>query len=470
MSLFDSPPLSEQRYGRLLRSLYARGHKGIGLGLDRVRRAAAALGNPQRGLTVLHVAGTNGKGSVSAMLEQIAIGSGLRAGLYTSPHLSRLAERVRVGGRVIEEQALADALERVFIEADADLTFFETLTLAAFVAFHEARVDVAILEVGLGGRLDATNLVPSPVAAGIVSIARGDRGQHLEHANLLGDTVAAIAREKAGVFKQGAPAIIGPLDAEAEAVALTEAARAGAAPIIVVEPTPSVRARDARDDDGRARAEARAASGASFTLAELEREAAAFHLAIGDARLELSPALPGPHQIENAAVAAAMAFTARHALGLEAAAITRGIAEARWAGRLERLRRGGATVWLDCAHNLDGARALEISMVELGLRPDRTLLVFGALADKAFEPMLRLLAPRARAIFYASPEGRAPAALEDLTAIARGTPVGDPARTIDAALAAAEDGDHVVVAGSIYLVGAIRAHLFGIAPDPVIAL
>jgi dihydrofolate synthase/folylpolyglutamate synthase len=398
-----------------------------------VRRAADRLGAPQGDLRVLHVAGTNGKGSTSAMLESILRESGRRVALYTSPHLSRVAERLRLDGRPIDDAALDDALTKVFRDAPSDLTFFETLTLAAFVAFRDAAPDVVVLEVGLGGRLDATNLVEAPLACGITSIAKGEGGRFLEHEQLLGSTAVAIAREKAGIAKAGRPLSIGPVDPAARDAVVEVAGAAGAGPIWMCRGSTA----EAPMPDGTV--------------------------------VALRPALAGPHQIDNAEVAASMAVLARE-LGASTATIERGIERARWPGRFERIDAGGRTVVLDCAHNVDGARALAATLASEGHRPEKTVLVFGALADKGWEPMLRILAPLARARVYTCPKGRMPASPEALAAIAPGTSVEDPRRAIDRAIDMADSDDTVLVCGSIYLVGEIRAGLLGIEPDPVIAL
>jgi dihydrofolate synthase/folylpolyglutamate synthase len=308
-------------HAELLTALYRRGHRGVELGLDRVLVGAQAVGAPHQRLRALHVAGTNGKGSTCAMLEAVALRAGLRVGLYTSPHLCRLAERVRIGGEPIAEAALDEALARVLSDAPAELTFFETLTLAAFVAFEEAALDVVVLEVGLGGRLDATNLVARPLAAGITNITVGDGGRDLEHAALLGSTSEAIAREKAGIGKRGCPLVVGAMDAAAREVILAVAEERGASPIYVC-----------RGGEDRA---ALMPDGSSLALA---------------------PRLIGPHQRDNAHVAAAMASFAAPELGLGPSDIEAGIAEAVWPARFELLSIDGREVILDCAHNVEGAR------------------------------------------------------------------------------------------------------------------
>ena len=277
-----------------LASLHERVPLGMRLGLEPMRAACAAAGHPEAAFPVVHVAGTNGKGSTCAMVEAIARASGLRTGLYTSPHLVRFAERIRVDGEPTNdlEGVLAEALS-----IGADLSFFETATLAAFLAFRAARVELAVVEVGIGGRLDATNVIPSPRCSAITGIA-------LDHQAMLGDTLALIAAEKAAVARSGVPIVLGAMPPEARASAETVIAAAGAR---IVE-----------------------------TVAVPD-----------DAVL----ALEGPHQRANAGVA----WTITRELGIGEAARRAGLASARWPGRLERIPGG----WLlDGAHNPDGARAL----------------------------------------------------------------------------------------------------------------
>ena len=400
------------------------------LGLERSLEAAAALGQPQAGLSVVHVAGSNGKGSTSAMLERIAREAGLSTGLYTSPHLSKLCERVRVNGEPVTDEAIDDALARVMRDAPSELTFFESLTMAAFVILAERKLDLVVLEVGLGGRLDATNIVERPLATGIVSISEGEGGRFLEHANFLGDTVAAVAREKAGIAKAGVPLVIGPLSPEARASVKRVANERGSR---LLEPRP-----DAHGE---------------------------LVLSNGDS-VRLNPGLAGPHQLANAAVAAEMAVAA----GIRPGPIERGVSLARWPGRLEAIPRDGRTVLFDAAHNIDGVRALAAALRERSLDPARTALVFGALADKPYASMLALLAPFASRRFYAPPEGRAPAPPAELAALAPGAVHAAPVDALEAALAASAPGDTVLACGSIYFIGALRAWLLGIEPDPVIAL
>ncbi len=429
----------------LLDALVARAPRGMLLGLDRVEEALAALGDPHLGLPAVHVAGSNGKGSTCAMIEAVARAAGLRTGLYTSPHLCRFAERIRIDGQPIDDDAFARCLAAVIDRCRPDLTFFESLTVAAFAAFREARVDVAVLEVGLGGRLDATNVLRAPVATAITSIS-------LEHTAFLGDTLGAIAREKAGILKPGAPVVLGPLAAEADAAIADVAARVGAGPIYRV----GMKARGPRDPF---------AIRVSYDGARTEIRGPA--TASGLVSVELR--LAGAHQAENAGVAVGLAgalakrFPDRDVEG----AVAEGLRGAEWPGRCERFDRAGVTVILDAAHNPEGAGALARALTT---DPARTALVFGALADKRWPEMLRTVAPLAERRYYTEPKGRAPAPLAEMKALAEGEAIAAPLEALKRALDKSEPGDTVVVAGSIYLIGEVRAALLGIEADPVIAL
>lgn len=418
-----------------LTSLQRRAPKGMLLGLDRVEEALAQVGDPHVGLRVVHVAGSNGKGSVSAMVEAIARAAGVKTGLYTSPHLCRFAERMRIGGEPIEDSAFAKALGVVEDGCHERLTLFEMLTVAAFVAFREAAVDLAVLEAGLGGRLDATNVVKDPVVTAVTSIA-------LEHVEWLGDTIEKIAREKAGILKKGVPAIVGRVDAEAMRAIEAVAAEVGAGPVLRV-------GQEIRIHE----------EGNEVVIGGHER-----------ASVRTQVGLAGAHQAENAAVAAGIAWQIAALWPAIEGAIARGIADVRWPGRFERIDRGGVRVILDCAHNLHGVEALAAALRREGIEPSKTALVFGALADKAWPEMLRALAGFASRRYYAEPKGRAPAPLGELAQVAAGEAVAEPREAIARAMAESRGGETVVVAGSIYMVGEVRAALLGIEADPVIAL
>jgi dihydrofolate synthase/folylpolyglutamate synthase len=389
-------------------------------GLERMERALDALGHPERRYAVLHVGGTNGKGSTCAMASAALAEAGHPVGLYTSPHLVRFNERIAVRGAPIDDAALAAAVAEVREACpwhddgggEDRLTYFEFATLAGLVHFARAGVDVAVVEVGLGGRFDATNAIRPRVTA----IAR----INLDHTQLLGDTVEQIAFEKAGIFKAGVPAVV----------------------------------------------HAHQPPGALETLrSEALRRGAPFAVAEPDWRGPV--ALRGPHQRGNAALAAAaLRALAREGVALGEEAISRGIATARWPGRLEEI--GG--VLLDGAHNPDGAAALAAALPVL--HPGRPVeLVFGVLADKDHGGMLRALAPAARRLHLvspATPRARAAGTLLDCARAlgAEADVHSGLADALDCARrAAAGGGGLVCVAGSLYLVGEARV-LLGAPADP----
>jgi dihydrofolate synthase/folylpolyglutamate synthase len=366
----------------------------------------------------------------------------------------RFSERIRIDGAPIEDDAFEAALGRVLRDASPELTFFETLTLAGLVAFADAEVDLAVLEVGLGGRLDATNVVRAPLVTAVTSIARGLDGAALEHADRLGSTPEAIAREKAAIAKPGAPMVLGPLDEGPLAASIELASSRGASHVVALA------------DPSRA-----LPPGVERATIEVDaaRQVAMLRADAFEARL--APRLRGRHQLDNAAVAALAAREASRALPALAGTIECGIERASWDGRLERVERSdGVVVWLDVAHNVDGVRCFVEAVSRLGLEPARCYLLFGALADKAYEPMLRMLAPLAERRAYAPPGGRDPAPCEALCAIAPGRCFDDP---VEAAIAAERElgrGEHLLVTGSVYLVGAVRAALFDLRRDPPMGL
>jgi dihydrofolate synthase / folylpolyglutamate synthase len=403
------------RYAALLARLEGVRALGVDFGLDRVRAALAQLGDPQRRFAAVQIAGTNGKGSTAAMAEAIFRAAGLRTGLYTSPHLSRFTERIRIAGVEVDGDVLA-ALDARVAATGVPLTYFEIATVLAFLVFADAGVEMAVLETGLGGRLDAVTTC-EPAATAVTTIA-------FDHAEYLGTTLPAIAREKAGIIKPGVPHLVGALDPEADAEMALAAAAAGA-PLL----------RYGRD--------------------------------FGDP--PVAPALAGPHQRVNAALAVALAARAFARVGrgvLPAGALEAGLATARWPGRLERI----ADVVLDCAHNVEGARALAAAVPALsgGRTP---VLVISVVRDKDAAGILAALTPGMAAVVATrSPSPRAlPAA--DLAALARAfirdvNAVDDPVTALAAARSLAGPEGLVVVAGSIFLVAAIRAHLLGDRVDP----
>jgi dihydrofolate synthase / folylpolyglutamate synthase len=418
-----------------LETLPRRARFGMVLGLDRMVDALAKLGNPHLAIPFVHIAGTNGKGSTSAMVASIFQAAGLRPGLYTSPHLCRLAERVCIAGEPVEDDLFAEALERVMVAAPENATFFEILTLAAFVVFQKAQVDVGVLEVGLGGRLDATNVVPQPLATAITSIA-------FDHTAILGSTLSAITREKAGIFKPRVPVVLGPLEPEAMTAALEMAERVGVSSVQAVGQ--QIRVTANRDD------------------VQIEMPSGL--------RVNAELSLRGAHQCANAAVAVGLAEIAAAQFPNVLPAITKGLSTTKWPGRLESIERDGKQVLLDCAHNPHGVEGLVSHVHACGLAPERVILVFGALADKEWPLMLDRVAPLAQRRVYTAPKGRAPASLTEMATRFSGETVSEPRDAIHRALTGAREGDVVLVLGSIFLVGEVRAELLGLECDPIVAL
>ncbi|RMH22622.1 MAG: bifunctional folylpolyglutamate synthase/dihydrofolate synthase [Acidobacteria bacterium] len=405
--------------------------RGIRPGLDVLRAVLAALGQDPQALPAVLVAGTNGKGSTAALLAAMAKAAGYRTGLYTSPPLGGPAEQIAVDGRPIEQPALAELLAQVTAVAEAVrpgmLTAFEALTAAAFRHFAAAAVDLAVLEVGMGGELDATN-VAAPRLAVITSVA-------LDHRDFLGPTTADVARHKAGILRRRRPAVAGWLGADAEAV-VRRAARELDAPLIVA---PDAVRRLERREVGRGR-----------QRVELATAAGAYGLELP---------LAGAHQARNLALAVLAAEALRDAgfAGLDAAAIARGSAACRWPGRLETRTAGGRELILDAAHNPAAADALAAYLEELGKPVD---LLFGAFRDKDAGAMLARLAPRARRIVLTAPPG--PRAWDAAAWAARHPGIAtavepDLRDALEALLMPGEPP--LVVCGSLALVGAIRSML-----------
>ncbi len=373
-------------------------------GLQRTRALLDSLGSPERSFRPILIGGTNGKGSTAAGLAAILQTAGLRTGLYTSPHLVRVTERVRLLEEDVPEALLDDALALVAAVAgplERGPTYFEALTVAAFELFRRARVEIAIVEVGIGGRLDATNVL-SPVVSVVTNVGA-------DHLDILGPTLAEVAREKAGIFRHGQPGLVGAgaNAPEARAALHAEAARTGAR-LVEVPPT--------------------------------ERWDGVFPLA-------------GAHQRANAAIAVA---AARAFAPLDDAAIARGLSRTRWPGRLQRLLRPGRReLILDGAHNPDGARALAAWLDASGLAGHVDLL-FGAMGDKNVEGIATPLLARARRVVFAAVDLPRAAPAPSLKArlgradAEAATSVADALARLDAS---GPDPAPVLVAGSLYLVG-----------------
>lgn len=419
---------------RSLERLESLGQRGMKLGLAAIDAVCERLGRPERRVPSVLVAGTNGKGSTAATLAAIADAAGLRAGLYTSPHLEAVTERIRVGPADITPEALDAELADVFAAADrapaVPLTYFEAVTAAGFTAFARAGLDLAVLEVGLGGRFDATNVAPAVLSV-VTSIS-------IDHVEDLGGTIAAIAFEKAGVFRGGRPALVTSRLPEALAVFAEAAARTGAVLHRLADET-----------------------AISEPLAS--PSGTRFDLATPVGRYALATPLAGAHQVENAAAAVRAAELLAPDFRIGAEAMARGVAGVRWPGRLERFTFRGRPVLVDGCHNAGGAEAIARFITEAGLRPD---LVFGAMADKDLESMgaaLRPVVGRIRLVPAASARAASP---EELL---RRFAAHAPAARTAAGLAAALDelagdpagAEPIIIAGSLYLVGEARALLSG---------
>ncbi len=392
---------------------------GKKLGLERMQAACAAFGNPERTFPTVHVAGTNGKGTVTAFVSSMARANGLNVGVYTSPHLMRFAERINLGGQPISDEHLVDLLNRVMDRAP-DLTFFEVATLAAFLAFKEAKVDLAVLEVGLGGRLDATNVIPPPRVAAITRIA-------YDHMAELGDTIAAIGGEKAGIIKGGSTVVLGKLHPDARAVIEAKSAEVGAKIVELSSPEPI--------------------PGAPLAYPRV--------------------ALVGSNL--------AVAVTVARELGIPPEVMAQGIEQTTWPGRNELLHRSGQELTLlDCAHNPDGAVALSHALDPsvLGDIESRKeiALVFGAINSKNWKAMLRRLEQVAGHRVYVTPPINKGIDAREMAQFLPGEVANSVGEALARARALVGPRGVVVVTGSIFLVGAARALLLNLPSDPPVAL
>lgn len=409
----------------------------IDLTTGRVQRLLEALGRPDLRLPpVIHVAGTNGKGSTTAFLRAMAEAAGLKVHVLTSPHLVRFAERIRVAGRLITDEALdalADRLEAV--NAGQPISFFEITTVLAFTAFAETPADLCVIEVGLGGRFDATNIFAAPAVSVITPV-------DYDHLEMLGPELSKIAWEKAGIIKADRPVVSARQHEEALAVIEAEAEALGARLTLV-----------GRD-------------------ADIWRERGRLMVQAPDRLLDLSPpSLPGLHQFENAGLAA-LALLALGDARITEDALARGVGSADWPGRFQRLKTGplgllaaarGSDLWLDGAHNPHGAEALARTCAEMGARDGRPLvLVVGQFARKdpqGFFAAFRDLPLKVVATTFNSPTALPPDALAE-AARAEGLPV-ETADDVTAAVVLALSGSgpppRVVICGGLHFAGEVLA-------------
>ena len=407
--------------------------------LNAMRVLMETLGSPQLRFPSVLIAGTNGKGSTSATLASIMQAGGYRTGLYTSPHLTRVNERIRIDGHDISDDDFAAYYFRVDdcarkLAADGKLnghpSFFETMTALAFVAFAEQGVEIAVLEVGMGGRLDATNIV-EPLVSVITDIS-------LDHVEWLGETITAIAREKAGILRRNGVLVTLPQHPEANQVIGEVATAMNVRGVNAAEYIP------ARGDESNL-----------YALTVL-----------GEPIMVASP-LTGTHQQRNVAlaIAAAVELCNHHSYKLTASQIARGIRTTRWPGRLERVSRPGqAGLILDVAHNPAGAWALRSALSHLEPRPRKLTAVFGCLRDKAVAEMAQILFPIFDAVVLTEVSSPRTASLEELgtAAEATGTPfltAPSPTEALKLAMELTPPDGLITVAGSVYLVGELRGQL-----------
>ena len=411
---------------------------GIKLGLHNISVLLESLGHPERAFTVIHVGGTNGKGSVTAMADSALRAAGLRSARYTSPHLVDLTERFVVDGHPVDSQFLAavvdDVRSRVAdLQARGELshppTFFEATTAAAFEVFRRHKVNIAVCEVGLGGRLDATNVV-RPLVTAITSIG-------LDHQQHLGSTIEAIAAEKAGIIKPTVPVVVGPMAPEARAI-ITAQARERDAPVI-----------DAWHGVLASPVNPQSAIGQSTRLRVLTPRSDYGEIAL---------ALSGPHQIDNAVVAIrTLEAVSDKIRAVTTASIKRGLSEVVWPGRLDLRRLGhGREVLLDAAHNPDGASALAQALAD-DRSWSRPPLVFAVMQDKDAAAMLRVLLPVVGPVICTRASSTRAMDPDALATLIR-TLAPDHAWTVeptpaDALRSAWRLAPRVVVAGSMFLIG-----------------
>jgi dihydrofolate synthase / folylpolyglutamate synthase len=404
-------------YSESVRYLYSLGNEVLTakLGLERITALLGALGNPQRACRWVHVAGTNGKGSTCAMIESGLRAAGIRTGLYISPHLIEPTERIQIAGRDVSQEQFASAFVRVHEtaerllaagELDMHPTYFETVTAMAFVLFADAKLDTVVLEVGLGGRLDATNVV-TPELCVITPI-------DYDHQVFLGDTIQQIAAEKAGILKPGVPAVFAQQRPEAEAVL-------------------------------RSHAQARYTFSREWPISDLVMDARGSRFRLRG--VEVTCPLAGEHQVENARVAS----IALAELGVSPA----GIASTRWPGRLERVSEQPEII-IDGAHNPAGTRSL-VAYIRRFYSGHRIWVVYGALRDKAVAEMTSLLFPMADQVILTAPANSRAMPPEDITA--PGSCVTHSIAEAIGLLGDAAPDDVIFIAGSLYLAGEARALL-----------
>lgn len=428
-------------YSSIIEYLYALQKHGIKLGLETMRTLLARVGDPHRSLRVLHIGGTNGKGSTAAMVAAILQQSGRRVGLYTSPHLIEFRERIRVNGSMIAEPQVEELIARLrtVLNDKLEPTFFEMTTALAFLHFAESEVDVAVLEVGLGGRFDATNVVEHPLASAITTIG-------LEHQEYLGHTEAAIAFEKGGIIKPVVPVVIGRMGQEAE----------------------DVLRRIAQD-----RAAALWQLGRNFDMDGhgLDRRT---YRGVTHVWEDLTCGLEGRHQWDNAACALALLEAAgQDGLAVDAEAVRNGLRTVSWEGRLEAIGESPKMV-LDGAHNPAAAHALAEYLKDWKAShpTSRIILVWGMMRDKDRRGFIAPLLPHVSEIVLTQATLARSATIQELRAVLDEWhgPVLEAVFPMDALTVAksrAIPQDLICIAGSLMLLGDIKAALRGCGLSPI---
>ena len=420
-------------YTEIQDSLFARGRFGIRPGLETVRGILQRLGHPERQFPVVHIAGTNGKGSTAAFLASILQEGGVRTGLFTSPHLISFTERFQINGREITEESVVSLAEEVLAVAPEEATFFELVTSLALLHFAREKVELALLEVGMGGRLDATNAV-----TGILSIITP---VSLDHCRYLGHTVRVIAGEKAGVISGAGPVVCSTQDEEALAVIAARSAEC-AVPLY----------RAGREFRG-----------------EWHGDLLDYH-GLKGSTLGLKPGIPGDYQADNAASALAAAeLLAERGFPVLPSSLGRGIQAASWPGRME-LFPGPPRLLLDGAHNPAGVAALLTSLERVERK--RLILVTGLMADKDREGVLTPLLARADEVLTVTMDLPLATPAKELAAFcrargARSIAAGDVSRGIALATERAGHDDLILVTGSLYLVGEARGLLLHRPSRPI---
>lgn len=432
-------------YQALLQKIYAMRNKGIKLDLTNVYKVLERLGNPQNKFRSLHIAGTNGKGSVAAMTDSVLRRAGYRTGIVTSPHLDVFNERIRIDGETIADAAALKTAEAVLaVGVEHELTFFEIVTVMAFCIFAEARVDFAVLETGMGGRLDATNVV-TPLVALITNVS-------LDHTQWLGDSIAQIAFEKAGIIKPKVPVVTAAAGAALEVI--KRRALELDAPLAVL----------GCDFAGRDRTK----PGGFYPVFDYYEHkpglrganAGCQNTAILEA---VQLGLAGKHQIENAAcVIRLLSYLQERGAAIPPAAIRDGLAHTRWPGRLEILHPK-PLILLDGAHNPAGMRSLTAFINDNGLAGKLTF-VTGILADKEYEAMLDMILPLCKRVIFTRPANERALRAEALLPFAQKHNVpahaeNDVAQALDLGLSLLQDDESLCVSGSLFLVGVARQFL-----------